>query len=78
MSDGFSERRNENQEILGALRGPSAFEVVAKQAPGEIVDHLVKSWDDWAGGLSQDDDVTFVVVKCDDTAKGQETGEGVP
>ncbi len=64
MSDGYLERMNDNREMLDSARARSAFEAVATQAPQEIVDHRVKSCDEWANGRPQDDDVTFVVIKC--------------
>ncbi|MCG8607930.1 PP2C family protein-serine/threonine phosphatase, partial [bacterium] len=63
MTDGFPERMNQKEEMLDYHRAETAFRKAARRSPKEIVDHLVKSCDDWAGGRAQDDDVTFVVIK---------------
>jgi serine phosphatase RsbU (regulator of sigma subunit) len=63
MSDGFPERLNEHGEMLDYAQARRLFEEVTRRSPQEIINHLVKSGDAWAGDRLQDDDVTFVVVK---------------
>ncbi|MGH9900907.1 MAG: SpoIIE family protein phosphatase, partial [Pyrinomonadaceae bacterium] len=63
MSDGFAERFNEQGEMLDYARAAAVLAEVAHRSPQEIIDHFVRTGDEWAGTRFQDDDVTFVVLK---------------
>jgi serine phosphatase RsbU (regulator of sigma subunit) len=63
MSDGFPEMFNPAGETLNYPEAREAFEDVAHLSPREIIDRLVLAGEEWAGGRSLEDDVTFVVLK---------------
>ena len=63
MSDGFAERLNAEEEMLGYAQAEALFAEVAERAPEEIIQHLEQGGEAWAGGRPQDDDITFVVIK---------------
>lgn len=63
MSDGFPEMFNDKQEIFDFSRVKEIIREVGHKSPREIIDHLSKEGDSWAGSKTQDDDVTFVVLK---------------
>jgi phosphoserine phosphatase RsbU/P len=63
MSDGFAERFNPRNEIIGFEETVKIFGEVAMRSPRAIIDHLVKTGDSWAAGQPQNDDITFVVLK---------------
>ena len=63
MSDGFPELMNHSDEMLDYERAQAAFREVAVESPQRIIQHLVKSSNNWANGRPPEDDVTFVVLK---------------
>lgn len=63
MSDGFSERFNPDNEMLGYELARETLVTQAEQSAQKIVDRLVQAGDVWAQGRPQDDDVTFVLFK---------------
>ena len=63
MSDGFAERFNEKKDIIGFDKTTEIFKDVAHRSPDEIIKHFVSTGDKWAKGESQNDDITFVVIK---------------
>ena len=63
MSDGFPERLNHDDEMLGYDKVREAFSRVAATAPQTIIDRLVADGEAWAGGKPAEDDMTFVVLK---------------
>lgn len=63
MTDGFSERFNENNEMIGDKRAKELFVESAGESADKIIDRFVKECDEWGGDRPQDDDVTFVVIK---------------
>jgi len=63
MSDGFPERFNTQEEMLGEERAKAFFEEVARESPEQIIARLLEEEKAWANGRPQDDDVTFVVMK---------------
>jgi sigma-B regulation protein RsbU (phosphoserine phosphatase) len=69
MSDGFPETFNEAGEMLDYERGKKLLAEVAHGTPQEIINHFVRTSDEWAGGQPQSDDVTFVVLKVNDVNK---------
>src|SRR5215471_3444486 len=63
MSDGYPERFNGKNEMLGYGSAKSVLLEIAILPPQEIIEVLVKIADKWADGRPQDDDMTFVVMK---------------
>ena len=61
MSDGFPEMFNNKQETLDSSRVIEIFQEVGHKSPQEIIEHLSKTGEKWAGGKTQDDDVTYFV-----------------
>ena len=71
MSDGFPERRNVDDDLIGYERAQEAFAEAATEPPQAVIRHLVDLSATWAGEIPADDDVTFVVVRVrDDVAAG--------
>ena len=67
MSDGFPEMFNNKQETLDSSRVKEIIQEVGHKSPQEIIDHLSKTGETWASGKTQDDDVTFVILKVKHT-----------
>jgi len=63
MSDGYPERFNGKNEMLGYESAKSVLLEIAILPPQEIIEVFVKIADRWADGRPQDDDMTFVVLK---------------
>lgn len=63
MSDGWPERFNADNEMLGYARASETLAEAAHLAPQAIIEHFVQLGDQWAAGRAQDDDVTFVILK---------------
>lgn len=63
MSDGFPERLNGQDEMLGYERTKATLAEAAALAPQEVIARFVETAEAWAGGRAQDDDVTFVVIR---------------
>ncbi len=64
MSDGFPERLNGDDEMLGYDQVRDAFARAAAATPPQaIIDRLVADADAWAAGKPPADDTTFVVLK---------------
>jgi len=63
MTDGLPERFNQKQEMLDYAPIKQTFAESASLPPREIISQLVALGERWADGQTQDDDITFVVVK---------------
>jgi serine phosphatase RsbU (regulator of sigma subunit) len=63
MSDGLPERFNQRREMLDYALIKQTFAEIAGQSPREIIAQLINTGERWADGRSQDDDITFVVIK---------------
>jgi serine phosphatase RsbU (regulator of sigma subunit) len=63
MSDGFTELKNETQELYGYRRARNSFEDTGKSNPEEIIKHLKEEGIKWTNDKDPDDDVSFVVIK---------------
>jgi serine phosphatase RsbU (regulator of sigma subunit) len=63
MSDGYPERFNGKNEMLGYESAKSVLLEIAILPPQEIIEVFVKIAEKWADGRPQDDDMTFVVMK---------------
>ena len=54
---------NADDEMLGFEKAAEILPEIAERSAQEIIDHLVRVGERWAGDRPPDDDVTFVVVK---------------
>ena len=63
MSDGFPERFNQSDDILGYDVAQAACTKVGGMTAHEIIRHCVSEAEKWAEGAPLNDDMTFVVVK---------------
>ena len=63
MSDGFPEMFNNRDETIRYARAHEIFQSVGDRSPQEIIERLARAGEAWADGRSQNDDVTFVVLK---------------
>ena len=59
---------NNQNELLGEERAKDLFQAVAEKSPQEVIAQLNRAGEIWANGRTQQDDVTFVVIKI----KGQD------
>lgn len=63
MSDGFPERFNNDDEILGYDVAQAACASVGGMTAHEIIRHCVRKAEEWSEGALLNDDMTFVVVR---------------
>lgn len=63
MSDGLPELFNMHDEIFDYERVKVAFAEAAALSPAEIIAHLVRAGEAWAGDKQQQDDMTFLALK---------------
>lgn len=63
MSDGFPERFDTEDEILGYDVAQAACASVGGMTAHEIIRHCVRKAEEWAKGALLNDDMTFVVVR---------------
>jgi phosphoserine phosphatase RsbU/P len=63
MSDGLPERFNPESELFEYERTKEALSAHACSTPRAIVDGLLKTSEEWAGGMPLNDDLTLVVLK---------------
>lgn len=54
---------NTQNELLGEERAKELFQAAAEKSPQEMIAHLNRAGETWANGRTQQDDVTFVVIK---------------
>lgn len=64
LSDGFPERFNEDDDMLGMAIVRHAFQEIAKESPDRVIEELNEVSEKWSGGRPQDDDITFMVIKA--------------
>lgn len=64
MSDGYPEMFNPAGEMLGYSVAKSCFAEAANETPGDLIAALVRRGERWAAGRTQDDDVTFAMVRA--------------
>jgi serine phosphatase RsbU (regulator of sigma subunit) len=62
-TDGLPESFNEKGEMLGYSKLKELFDEKREKTPAEIIEHLSAAGEEWLDGLSQTDDITFVVLK---------------
>ena len=63
MSDGYIERFNEKDEMIGYERSIEAFQRLTHMNAEEIIEGLVDESEKWSGKRTQDDDMTFIAIK---------------
>ena len=63
MTDGFTERLNSQNEMIGDKRTKRILKDVANGSAKEIIERFVNEGDQWGGDIPPNDDVTFVVIK---------------
>lgn len=63
LTDGIPEQMNEDDEMYDYPRVKDQFIKVAEKAPSEIIDHFIKSCDNWMGSAIQADDITIMVIR---------------
>ncbi len=63
MTDGFVELFNEREEMLDYPRAKELFAEAAANSPSAVIEHLMDAGARWRGRRTQDDDITFVVLK---------------
>ena len=63
LSDGFEERFNIKNEMLGDKIAKEILGEIAGESAAKIIERFVKECDEWGEDRPQDDDVTFVVIK---------------
>jgi ligand-binding sensor domain-containing protein/serine phosphatase RsbU (regulator of sigma subunit) len=63
LSDGLPEQMNMNEEMFGYPRVSDRFKKFVNDSPENIIQNLIKSGEDWMGGATQQDDISFVVIK---------------
>ena len=64
MSDGFPERFNQKDEMLGMTRVKKIFKETVTKSPGDIIASLIEAGKKWSNGRIQEDDITFLVIRC--------------
>jgi len=63
LTDGFSERMNENKQLFGWDKGRDLLLKSSGLSSNEIINTFVEASDEWGGERPQEDDITFLVVK---------------
>ena len=63
LTDGLPEQMNKNNEMFDYHRVKKSFNELAQDNPDEIIQGLTKLGEEWMDGRTQEDDITFVVIK---------------
>jgi len=63
LTDGIPEQMNEDEEMYDYPRVKDQFIKVAEKTPSQIIDHFIKSCDNWMGSAIQADDITIMVIR---------------
>jgi len=63
LSDGLPEQMNLSEEMFGYPRVKDRFKEFVNDTPDNIIQNLVKTGEEWMGGATQQDDISFVVIK---------------
>jgi ligand-binding sensor domain-containing protein/serine phosphatase RsbU (regulator of sigma subunit) len=63
LSDGLPEQMNISEEMFGYPRVKDRFKDFVNDSPENIIENLIKSGEEWMGGSTQQDDISFVVIK---------------
>ncbi len=67
FSDGLVELFNDKKEMYDYARIISTFERIGHNDAQQIIDDLVKEVDRWRNGNAPNDDVTFVILKVNNS-----------
>jgi ligand-binding sensor domain-containing protein/serine phosphatase RsbU (regulator of sigma subunit) len=63
LTDGLPEQMNSQEEMFDYMRLKHHFCENIENSPEIIIQKLVEAGDNWMDGKSQDDDITFVVIR---------------
>ncbi len=63
MSDGFAERMNKNEEIMGWDKGKELLSKFSHLPANAIIEEFVNISNNWGINTEQNDDITFLVLK---------------
>ena len=63
LTDGLPEQMNSKEEMFDYPRIIKHFNNSIENSPSKIIEKLVEAGDNWMNGRSQDDDITFVVIR---------------
>jgi ligand-binding sensor domain-containing protein/serine phosphatase RsbU (regulator of sigma subunit) len=63
ITDGLPEQMNNKDEMFDYDRVKEHFNDIIENSPGTIIEKLIEAGDRWMNGKSQDDDITFVVIR---------------
>jgi sigma-B regulation protein RsbU (phosphoserine phosphatase) len=67
LSDGLPELFNDKREMFDFIRVKEILLKNSEKTSADIISELKDEADKWRNGLEQNDDITFVVVKCKET-----------
>jgi serine phosphatase RsbU (regulator of sigma subunit) len=63
LTDGLPEQMNSKDEMFDYPRVKKQFTSIINDSPEKIIEKLVKAGDKWMNGTSQEDDISFVVIR---------------
>jgi ligand-binding sensor domain-containing protein/serine phosphatase RsbU (regulator of sigma subunit) len=63
LTDGLPEQMNGKNEMFDYPRVKNHFTKIINDSPDTIIEKLVKAGDKWMNGTTQEDDITFVVIR---------------
>jgi serine phosphatase RsbU (regulator of sigma subunit) len=63
LTDGLPEQMNSKDEMFDYHRVKKKFTSTVNDPPEKIIDKMVKAGDRWMNGTTQEDDITFVVIR---------------
>jgi ligand-binding sensor domain-containing protein/serine phosphatase RsbU (regulator of sigma subunit) len=63
LTDGLPEQMNSKDEMFDYPRVKKKFTSIIEDSPEKIIENLVKAADQWMNGSTQEDDITFVVIR---------------
>ena len=63
LSDGLPEQMNSSNAMFDYARVKKHFHDIIEYSPDTIIEKLVDAGDNWMNGRSQDDDISFVVIR---------------
>ncbi len=63
LTDGLPEQMNSKDEMFDYDRVKEHYTDIIENTPTKIIEKLVEAGDNWMNGKSQDDDISFVVIR---------------